>query len=199
MDERPFNAQKAASSSNIPRLCLTSTLSRSVSYPQTDITNDNFELRKTVKSPNERALHYDLQVKQASTGLVNDSRMASNSQIRRRLLEILMETEQNLKKNRRKSLNKEMLLKSTNYGMQAVTSTVFSPFQPTYWRSRVIHRCNCTASPIAPRSWLSLYVMLGASLRAKWGEAHSAYIQYCCSLKNIHDHIYQTGHNCAIV
>lgn len=118
MDERPLNAQKAASSSNIPRLCLTSTLPRSVSYPQTDTTNDNFELRNTIESPNERPLHYDLQVKQASTGLVNDSRMASNFQSRRRLLEILMETEQNLKKNRRKSLNKGMLSKSTNYGMQ---------------------------------------------------------------------------------
>lgn len=61
------------------------------------------------------------------------------------------EIEQDLKKKRRKSLNKEICWSLSITVCKLTPSTLFSQFQPRYWRRRVIHRCNRTAFQTASR------------------------------------------------
>lgn len=81
-------------------------LSRPASNPpSTHVINEHSGSRKITKDPKEQHLDYDRQVKSASTELFNDVRVESTSQRGRLLLNILMETEQNMRKQRRERLH----------------------------------------------------------------------------------------------
>ncbi|KAJ5908380.1 hypothetical protein N7495_001062 [Penicillium taxi] len=72
-----------------------------------DYINKALDLSSKTKDSNEKNLDYNRQIKTASTEIFNDGRVESNSQSGRRLLNILMETEQDMRKQRRKKRNQD--------------------------------------------------------------------------------------------
>ncbi|KAJ5253233.1 hypothetical protein N7489_003643 [Penicillium chrysogenum] len=97
--------KQSASANKVPTIRPSVSISRSSSYhPSTDRSNANLEPNDKIKN-NEQNLDYDRQVKTASTELFNDVRVESTSQRGRLLLNILMETEQNMRKQRRERLH----------------------------------------------------------------------------------------------
>lgn len=97
--------KQPASANKVPTIRPSVSISRSCSYhPSTGGSNANLEPSDKIKS-NEQNLHYDRQVKTATTELLNDVRVESTPQRGRHLLNILMETEQDMRKQRRERLH----------------------------------------------------------------------------------------------
>jgi len=107
MRGRLSDSQPAASANRVPTIRSTVTISRSSSYPPPTDDNETLKSSHKTKNPDEQTLCYDRQVKAASTELFNDVRVESTSPSGRCLLNILMETEQGLRKQRRKRLHKD--------------------------------------------------------------------------------------------
>jgi hypothetical protein len=149
MSGRLAEKQPAASASRVPTIRSIITLSRSSSYPPpTDDINENLEPSNVMEGSTMQNLDYDHQVKTASTELLNDVRVDSTSPSGRRLLKILMETEQDLRKQRRRRLNKGQSRGtggSILHGRQAVTCLV-NPSLTSLQVDRSApqsHRCVC--------------------------------------------------------
>ncbi|KAJ5283286.1 hypothetical protein N7505_001266 [Penicillium chrysogenum] len=107
MAGRLADRQPAASTDRVPTIRSTITAPRSSSYPPpTDENNETLGPSNISNKFNEQNLAYDREVKTASTELLNDVRVESTSTSGGRLLRILMETEQDMRKQRRKRLNK---------------------------------------------------------------------------------------------
>ncbi|KAJ5677728.1 uncharacterized protein N7477_003361 [Penicillium maclennaniae] len=103
MDHRPRMSQEAASTNEVPTMGSAASISRSASYPGPDReASPNATSPKGVNGQNE---HYQQQLKTASIELLNDERVGPASKAGRSLQNVLMETEQRLREQRKNSLH----------------------------------------------------------------------------------------------
>ncbi|KAF7590994.1 hypothetical protein BBP40_002188 [Aspergillus hancockii] len=105
--ERPRkNPQPAASTNLLPTIHSTPTIRRSVTST-TGVGHDEpvSRLSHHAKEPSQEAINYSLQMKTALTELLNDGRVKGSTHGSRCLQNILMQTEREMRNERRKSLN----------------------------------------------------------------------------------------------
>ncbi|KAJ5122545.1 uncharacterized protein N7443_002647 [Penicillium atrosanguineum] len=103
MDHRPRFSQEAASSNEVPTMGSAASVARSASYPAPD--HEASPKTTTTKGVNGQNEHYRQQLKTASIELLNDDRVGPGSKAGRSLQNVLMETEQRLREQRRSSLH----------------------------------------------------------------------------------------------
>lgn len=107
MDHRPpTRTQPAASANKLPTIHSNPVMKRSFSSTATvDPDRPTSASTDQAKERNKQALSYNLQMKTALTELLNDARAKGRGQGSRCLQNILMDTERQMRDNRRKSLN----------------------------------------------------------------------------------------------
>ncbi|KAB8075127.1 hypothetical protein BDV29DRAFT_172513 [Aspergillus leporis] len=106
MDRPRAKPQPAASANRLPTIHSTPAIKRSVTST-TAVGHDEPGSISThqVKGQNQEAINYSLQMKTALTELLNDGRVKGSTHGSRCLQNILMQTERDMRSERRKSLN----------------------------------------------------------------------------------------------
>ncbi|KAJ5264911.1 hypothetical protein N7505_007704 [Penicillium chrysogenum] len=107
MDHRPRVIQGAASTNIVPRLDSAASVARSASYPAP--AHGGSQKINEMKAANGQNENYQQQLKAASTELLDDHRVDIGSKAGRSILNVLMKTEQRLRKQRRAALHKKRL------------------------------------------------------------------------------------------